>query len=204
MIYSSWNIRCNKQNFLSFWPNFCSFSPLTTMEIKILTLKKTLWDIIILHSCMINDNQMMYGSWDMECSRQNFLSLSTVVCPLTPNPPPSLTTQKINILKKWKKAWRYYHFTHVYQKWQLYDVWFLRYQVQQAEFFVILDYFFPFYPLNNLKNQQFEKMKKTHGDIIILHMCTINDSHMMYGFWDMEHDRHNFYHFGPIFALLTS
>ena len=34
---------------------------------------------------------------------------------------------------------------------------------------------------NNLKNQNFEKMKKNPGDIIILHMFTINDNHMMYG-----------------------
>ena len=32
------------------------------------------------------------------------------------------------------------------------DVWFLRYGVEQTEFFVILDGFLPFYPLNNLKN----------------------------------------------------
>ena len=31
------------------------------------------------------------------------------------------------------------------------------------------------------ENQNFEKMKKTPEDIIILDMCTINDSHMMYG-----------------------
>ena len=30
------------------------------------------------------------------------------------------------------------------------------------------------------ENQNFEKMKKTPEDIIILQMCTINDSHMMY------------------------
>ena len=41
--------------------------------------------------------------------------------------------------------------------------------------------FLPFYPPNNPKNQNFEKMKKIPGDIIILHMCTINDNHMMYG-----------------------
>ena len=35
-------------------------------------------------------------------------------------------------------------------------------------------------PSNNLKNQNFEKMEKTPGDII-LHMCTINDNQMMYG-----------------------
>ena len=158
------------------------------------------------HFTQLHDKWQSNDVWFLRYGVQQteFFVIVDSCLPFNPQPPPSLTTQKINILKKWKKAWRYYHFTHVYQKWQLYDVWFLRYQVQQAEFFVILDYFFPFYPLNNLKNQQFEKMKKTHGDIIILHMCTINDSHMMYGFWDMEHDRHNFYHFGPIFALLTS
>ena len=48
-------------------------------------------------------------------------------------------------------------------------------------FFVILDCFLPFEPPNNLKNQNFEKMKEPSRDIIIFHMCTINDSHMMYG-----------------------
>ena len=50
-----------------------------------------------------------------------------------------------------------------------------------TEFFVILGHFLPFYPPNNPKNQNFEEVKKTPGDIIILHKCTINDSHMMYG-----------------------
>ena len=78
-------------------------------------------------------------------------------------PFPTLLTAK----KKWKFsktekiAWRYYHFTHVQQKWQSYDVWFLRYEVWRTEFFVILDCFLPFYPHNNPKNQNFEKMKKT-------------------------------------------
>ena len=36
-------------------------------------------------------------------------------------------------------------------------------------------------PLNNLKHQIFEKMKKTPVDIIILHKCTKNDHHMTYG-----------------------
>ena len=55
----------------------------------------------------------------------------------------------------------------MYQKWQSYDVWFLKYRARWTEFFVILDYFLFFallYTLNNLKNQNFEKMKKTHRD----------------------------------------
>ena len=41
--------------------------------------------------------------------------------------------------------------------------------------------FFALLPPENLKNQNFEKKKKTPGDIIILHRCTINDNHMMCG-----------------------
>ena len=55
----------------------------------------------------------------------------------------------------------------MYHKWQSYDVWFLSYWAQQTEFFVILDYFLHFYPPNNPKNQNFEKLKKTPGDITI-------------------------------------
>ena len=40
------------------------------------------------------------------------------------------------------------------------DLWFLRYGAWQTEVFVILDSFLPFYPSNNLKNQNFEKMNK--------------------------------------------
>ena len=39
-------------------------------------------------------------------------------------------------------------------------------------FFVVLGHFLPFYPPNCLKNENFKKMKKTPGDIIILHKCT--------------------------------
>ena len=55
--------------------------------------------------------------------------------------------------------------------------------------FVILGHFLPFDPPNKPKNENFEKMKKISGDIIILYMCTINENQMMYGSWDMESDR---------------
>ena len=136
-------------------------------------MKKMPGDIIILHMCTINDNHMMYGSWDMECDGRNFLSFWTIFCTFT-----LLTSQKLKIKKKEKNTWEYY-FTHVHQKWQSYDVWFLKHQVQWTELFVILDHFLHCYPLNNLKNQNSEKMKKLPGDIIILHKCIINDNHVM-------------------------
>ena len=94
-------------------------------------------EIIILQMHAINDSHMMYGSWDMECNRQNFLSSRTVFLPFYP-----LWTQKIKTLKKWKHHLEILSF-YTSVKWQSYYVWFLRYQAQQTAFFVILDHFLP-------------------------------------------------------------
>ena len=37
-----------------------------------------------------------------------------------------------------------------------------------------------------------KKIKKTPGHITLLHMCTINQDHTMYGFWDMKFNGQNF------------
>ena len=50
----------------------------------------------------------------------------------------------------------------------------------QTEFCVILDHFCPLTPKNQHK-QNYENIEKTPEDIILLHMCTINEDHMMYG-----------------------
>ena len=48
-------------------------------------------------------------------------------------------------------------------------------------FFVILDYFLPFYPPDKPENENFEKIKEAHRDIIFLHTYTVNQNHMIYG-----------------------
>ena len=116
-------------------------------------------------------------------------------------------TQKIRILKKWKKkknCWRYHHFTHVYQKPQSYEVQFLRYGVRQF-FLVIFGHFLPlFSPLpNNPENQNFEKMKKASGDVIILNLCNKKHNHMMYAYSDMECDDIIFCYFRLFFCSFT-
>ena len=60
--------------------------------------------------------------------------------------------------------------------------------------------FFALIPPNNQENQIFEKMKKMPWDIIILHTCTINENYKMYGSWDMQHGRQNFFSFWTIFS----
>ena len=73
------------------------------------------------------------------------------------------------------------------------DIWFFRYGVQKTKFFVILDRFLPFYPLNNAKNQNFDKLRKNPGDIIILDKCTKNHDHMLYCSLDMTLNGFNCY-----------
>ena len=144
MMYASWDMEYDRNNFLSFWAIFCPFTPLLTPKTKIWKNVKKTWRYYLLHMCTMNEDHMMYGSWDIRHNRERFLSFWAIFCPLTP-----LTTQKIKILKKWKKMPR---------------------------------------------------------DIIILHMCTINENHMMYGSWDMEHDRQFFLildHFLPFYPLTT-
>ena len=75
---------------------------------------------------------------------------------------PHYWPRKLKIGKNLKASWRYYPFTHTYQKWRSYDVWFLRYKAPRT-----FGHFLPFDPPNNLKNQNFVKMKKAPGDIII-------------------------------------
>ena len=54
-----------------------------------------------------------------------------------------------------------YLFTHLFQKSRPYDVWFLRYEVHQTEFFVILGHFLPLYPPNSRKNENVKNEKKS-------------------------------------------
>ena len=95
----------------------------------------------------------------------------------------------------------------MYYKWQSNDVWFLKYWAWQTDFLSFWTNFCPFAPPNNPKYQNFEKLKKTPGDIIILRMCTINDNHMMYGSWDIKQQQTEFFvildNFLPTYPVKT-
>ena len=99
------------------WTIFCPFTPSplpppnNPENQNFEKMKKTLGDIIILHKCTINDNHVIYGSCDINCNRQIFLSSQAIFCPFTlPSPPNS--PKKGNIKKNEKNTWRY-HFTSV-------------------------------------------------------------------------------------------
>ena len=134
-------------------------------------------------------------------------------------------------------------YIYVYHKWRSYNIWFLKYKVQQTGIFLILGHFCPFSTLTTQKiknwkkhlqvlsfctfapqwcmvpemwsatdiifshselffaftpcgsrKSKFWKNEKTTQDII-LQMCTINDSHMMYDSSGMECNKQNFMSF---------
>ena len=65
--------------------------------------------------------------------------------------------------------------------------------------------FFALLPPKNLKSQNFEKMKKTPRDIIILHECTKHQDHMLYCSWYMVHDGCNcYFSFWTFFCIFTT
>ena len=126
----------NRQNYLSFWANFCPFTPNKLENQNFEKMKTTSGDIVILQTNTIKDSHkwklydvwfLRYWAWQTEF----FLILDNFL----PFYPPSLTTQRIKILKKWKKkknTWRYHHFTQVCYIWQSYDIRFLGHEVKQT------------------------------------------------------------------------
>ena len=184
-MFGSWDIEHNRQNFLPFRAILCPFTPITTQKIKILKIwKKTPGGLIILNMSTINENHIMYESWDMEHDRQNFFSFWTIFCPFTPSPPNNPENQNFEKMKK--KRCGYHHFTQVYNKWQSYDIWFLRYEVHQTGFFFHLAPFFALLPPYQPEKWKCQKNEKMPGYIIILHKCTKHYDHRLflrYGTW---------------------
>ena len=85
MMYAYSDMECGRHNFLSFQAIFFSFSPLLTPKIKIWKkCKKTPGDIILLHMCTKDQDHIMYGSWDIKCKGQSFLSFWAIFLPIDP------------------------------------------------------------------------------------------------------------------------
>ena len=189
-------MKWDRHNFCHFWAIFCAFRSLTTRKIKILEKRKNNLEMSSFYtyqnSWSYDVCSLKYGVWQTFCHFGPFFALYPTIDPNKKN------------LEKCKKTFSLC-ITQVYYEWRSYHIWFLRYKAQQRDFFVILGHFLPFDAPNNSRNQTFEnneekkKKKKKNdkpGDIIIWHLCTTNDD-MMYGSWNMEHNRQNFSHFGP-------
>ena len=149
---------------------FCHFGlffSLLPEKVKILKKwkKRPCICIIILHMCIINDNHIMYSSWDMEGDGQNFLSFWTVFCPFTPPNNP-----KTKIFGKLKKMLGDIIILHKYTKNHEYMLYC---SLDMAHtgcncYFSFQAIFFPFTSLTTAQKIKIKNKKKMPGDIIIL------------------------------------
>ena len=134
----SWDIKPNRQKFLSFWVIFCPFIPLANQKTKILKKLKIIW-------CMVPEIWSTTG--------KTFSNFGTFFVLLLKN-------QNFE-----KKACRYHQLTFVYHKRQSYDIWFLRDKVQRTEFWGI--FFALLTPIRTWTIKILIKWKKKiSGDII--------------------------------------
>ena len=99
MMYASWVMKRDRQNFLSFWSVFLPFyPPPTNLENQnIEKMKKKAWRYY--DFTQVYHKWQSYNVWFLryEAWQTEFLSFWTAFCPFTP-----LTTQKIKILKNWR------------------------------------------------------------------------------------------------------
>ena len=195
--YDIWFLKYKvQQKFSTFQVIYCPFSPLTIWKIKFLTLKKTPGGIIILHIFTINDNHMIYGSWDMECDKQFFFILDRF---LSFYP---LWTQKIKIFKKnGKNNWRYYHFTCINDSYMMYGSSDM--ECNRQNFLSFWSIFWPFIPLQPEKSKFWKTEKWTWR---YHHFTQLYQKSWSYPYcsWDMACDRCNCcFSFCTIFCPFT-
>ena len=131
MMYGSWDSEWDRQKILSLWVIFCTFtSPLMIWNIKILKKKwkKLPGDIILLYIDVYH-KWRPYDIWFLKCKVRETEIFRILGQFLPLQPLDNLENENFNIEKN---IWRYYHFTNLHQKWQSYDIWFLKYGAQQT------------------------------------------------------------------------
>ena len=142
---------------------------------------------------------MMYGSWDMEREGQSVLSFWVIFCPFTPQ------FAKSKFWKNEKKPGDIIvlHKCTINDNHIMHGSWDMEYQEQS--FLSFWNIFCSLTPLKIPKMKILKKRKNTTTttkkclEIISFYMCTVNDNHMMYRFWDLEQARH-FLSFWTIFC----
>ena len=144
-MYGSWGLKRDWQNFVILDCFLPFYTPNNLKNQNFQKMKLMPGAIIILHMCTIYENHLMFGSLDFECDWQIFFSFWTTFCPFN-NP------KKSKFWKNEKNAWRCYHFTHVYHKWQsyvMYGSWDMEHDRQNILSFCTISC--PFIPLKTRK-----------------------------------------------------
>ena len=108
MLYCSWNTVQDGCNYFSFWAIFCPFTPLTAWKITIYHKRKKHLEISSFYISAPKIIMICYTAPKIWCMTDVIIifhfGLSFALLPAPPPlPRPPLTSQRIKILKKWKK-----------------------------------------------------------------------------------------------------
>ena len=128
MLYCLWDVVCDRCNcYFSFGAIFCPFTPLTAQKIKILKEWKKCLEISSFYNSVPKIMIICYTGPEIWCVTDVIIFYFRPVFALLPPWQPA----KSKFLKNESNAWRYHHFTQVYQKPWSYAILFLRYGVSQ-------------------------------------------------------------------------
>ena len=145
--------------------------------------------------------------WFLRCGVRHIESfvISGHFLPFFPSPPPEKKQpRKSKFWKHQKGISRSHYFAHVYQKITIILCMLSEIPEIRSVTDIIFCHFGPFFDL--LPHYWPWKLKfgnnvKKPGDIILLHMCSINKDNIMSGSWDIRHEWHRICcHFGPFFV----
>ena len=196
-MYSSWDIvndRCNC--YFSFWAIFCTFTPLTAQNIKI--LKK--WKKSLEISSFYIGVPKIKIRW---CTVNEIWCMTDVII-FHFGPFSSPNNPKDKIFEKLKKDPRDIIILHKCAKNHNHMLYCSLYMAcNRFNYFSFCAIFNPFTSLTAWKIKIKKKLKKIPGDIIILHMYTKNYDQMMYSSWHKVCDGCNYFSFWAIFCSFT-
>ena len=203
MRYGSWGTERERQYFLSFWATFCPFTTLRTCKVKIFKkMKKATGYVIILHMCTINEDHMIYGSWDKWHDR--------VFCHFGPflpfDPPNNPKNQNFEKMKNMPGDFIILHLCTTNDNHMINGSWDTGHDRQNFLSFWAI-FLMPHEQPEKTKFWKNEKKKQQQQQLETpsFYTCVPQMTyHTMYVSWDMECDIHNFFWFWTILPFYSS
>ena len=164
---------------------FCYFGPFYALsptwlpeKLKTWKIKKHSWRYY--HFTHVLHKWKSYDAWFLRCGARQTKLFVILGCFLLFHSPNNPENQNLEKTQKTPGDMCTINNNHMmYVSWEMED--------DGNSFFVILDHFLPFHSTKNPKSENFEKLEKTPGDIIILHRSTKNQCS-----WDTTRNGCNF------------
>ena len=198
MMHRSWDMECDRQIFCELRPLFALLHSHNPENQSFEKMKPNIWRYY--HFTNLYHKWQSYDAWFLRygtpditfCHLDHFLPFYL------------LKIQNIKILKKWNKKSGYVIISEICitnDNHMMHGSWDM--ERDRHNFLSLWTIFCPFTHLSTEKIKIIKRWKE-FMEILSFYVCSINETHMMYGSCVMEHNRKFFYHFRPFFTLLST